>query len=133
VDTDESGWYVNAAMPRMGHSPLGIVARKPGYSRRTGYHITSVAACDARVGIILNMNYNRGTTKDKFLIFINELIKSLQGTGKRVIMMDNLNTHNGEVENLINMSGHMLVFRPTYSPDFAPIEWCFKCIDDFII
>jgi hypothetical protein len=76
--------------------------------------------------------YNRGKTTDKFLIFINELLKSLQSTGRRVIMMDNLNTHTGEVENLIKMSGHMLVFRPTYSPDFAPIEWCFKYIDDFL-
>jgi hypothetical protein len=94
VDIDETGWCINSSMPRMGHVPLGIVACKAGYSNITGSHMSCVGACDARVGSIEYMLYNRGTTKDKFFFFINELLKKLQGTG-RVIMMDNINTNYG--------------------------------------
>jgi hypothetical protein len=45
-------------------------ARKSGRSRRTGKHITVLAACDARVGIVSHMEYNKGTTKEIF-IFIS--------------------------------------------------------------
>lgn len=41
--------------------------------------------------------------------------------------MDNLSAHSGpEVDHLFRMAGHIVVYRPTHSPDFAPIEYVFS-------
>lgn len=43
--------------------------------------------------------------------------------------MDNYSIHNGEaVRTLIEEAGAKLIFFPSYSPDFSPIENCFSKI-----
>ena len=42
-------------------------------------------------------------------------------------MLDNLNAHKGErVRRLVEARGSCLLFLPSYSPDFSPIEEAFS-------
>jgi transposase len=42
-------------------------------------------------------------------------------------MMDNLRVHHTqEVQDEIAKGGHQILFRPAYSPDFAPWNWPFR-------
>jgi hypothetical protein len=132
VDMDEAGYYTDAANRKKGHSAKGVPARKSGRSRRTGKHITVLAACDARVGIVSHMEYSKGTTKGKFYFFIVNLITSLYNTGRRIITMDNLSSHFGDAVSLLENAGHIVIFRPKSSPDFGPIEWVFNYLDRFL-
>jgi transposase len=48
-------------------------------------------------------------------------------------MMDNLRAHHTEeVRAEIQKGGHQVLFRPPYSPDFAPIELAFSKIKAYI-
>ena len=64
---------------------------------------------------------------DMVIVFLaTMLLPAIAGEG-RVILMDNLSAHSGpEVDHLFRMAGHIVVYRPTHSPDFAPIEYVFS-------
>jgi transposase len=48
-------------------------------------------------------------------------------------MMDNLRVHHTAiVQQEIRDSGHQLLFRPAYSPDFAPVELAFAKIKGYL-
>jgi transposase len=48
-------------------------------------------------------------------------------------MTDNLRVHHTEiVQTEIQRGGHHVLFRPAYSPDFAPVELAFSKIKAFI-
>jgi transposase len=48
-------------------------------------------------------------------------------------MMDNLRAHHTEeVVAEIQKAGHQVLFRPAYSPDFAPIERAFSKIKAYL-
>jgi transposase len=48
-------------------------------------------------------------------------------------MMDNLRVHHTqEVQDEIAKGGHQILFRPAYSPDFAPVELAFSKIKAYI-
>jgi hypothetical protein len=49
------------------------------------------------------------------------------------LMMDNLRVHHTqEVQDEIAKGGHQILFRPAYSPDFAPVELAFSKIKAYI-
>src|SRR5688500_14914816 len=51
----------------------------------------------------------------------------------QVVVMDNLSAHKGErVKELIEGRGCELIYLPSYSPDFNPIEEAFSKIKDFL-
>ena len=78
------------------------------------------------------MLYEKETTGDKFSIFVQHLLlPAIQGTGIRVITMDNLDGHSPAVQ-FIKAAGHYVVFRPIHSPDFGGVEWVFNFLDCFL-
>ena len=78
------------------------------------------------------MLYEKETTGDKFSIFVQHLLlPAIQGTGIRVITMDNLDGHSPAVQ-FIKAAGHYVVFCPIHSPDFGGVEWVFNFLDCFL-
>ncbi|MFL5695184.1 MAG: IS630 family transposase [Ktedonobacteraceae bacterium] len=67
-----------------------------------------------------------------FEIYIEQvLVPSLQ-TGQ-IVVMDNLSTHTGEkVRQALAAKGCQLLFLPSYSPDFSPIEEAFSKLKAFL-
>lgn len=133
LDLDESGYYVSSANRPYGHSLIGVPCRMTGRPARQKPHWSVIAAVDTRVGLIKSMLYHKGTTDIKFKLFVElVLVPALVGTGRRVIMMDRLNVHFGEVASFLRQHGHYVVFRPKHSCDFGPVESVFNFVDKFL-
>ena len=135
VDIDESGRYSSCSERLYGHSIMGLPIRLAGESHRSDLRLNFVIAADSRVGIIKHLFYKTGTTIDIFLFFMKYiLLPAIHGTGKRIITMDNLNSHlTEEIKQLIRDEGHILILRPIHSPDFAFIEDCFHYLSIFML
>lgn len=133
VDLDESGFYVSNARRAIGHALGNVVANAIGDKARTLPHYSLLIAIDARIGVLSRMSYPHGTTSELFLHFVVYLlIPALEGTGRRVITMDRLSAHYGEVVDELRKAGHYVIFRPASSPTFAPVEWVFSYVDKFL-
>jgi hypothetical protein len=91
-------------------------------------------AVDPNVGLIKKCFYKDGTTSAKFLAFVSLiLLPSIRGTGRRIIMFDNLSAHlTTTVADAISFEGHFILRRPIHSPDFGPVESCFHFTDNFL-
>ena len=73
--------------------------------------------------------YEENTTAEVFAQFIRDhLLPRLTHGFRRTILWDNLAAHfTGNVAtNALQAAGHVVVARPSYSPDFAPIESAFS-------
>jgi transposase len=66
--------------------------------------------------------YSGGTTREKFLDYLkNTLIPTLHEGD--IVVMDNMRTHHvKEVRTLLQEAGMKLLYLPSYSSDFNPIE-----------
>ena len=69
-----------------------------------------------------------------FYSFLRLLVlPALTALSPKFVMVDNHRSHRMvHVRNLVTSQGHVYQFRPTHSPDFAPVELCFAEIKAFI-
>ena len=134
VDIDEAGRCLTDTNRKFGDSIAGLVCAEKGRGKREGKRLTFAVAVDTRVGVISRIIYNAGTTNDKFYSWMKlNVLEMLRGTGRRIIVMDNLSSHlTPELQELIASYGHCLVLRPTHSPDFGGIEWVFHFVTNFL-
>ena len=67
--------------------------------------------------------YSGGTTKEKFIEYLeNHLLPTLDKE-KDVLIMDNMRTHHAkDVQEVLTTAGVKVLFLPPYSPDLNPIE-----------
>jgi len=80
-------------------------------------------------GVIAWWVYEENTDAALFAFFVTDiLLPVIEHEQKMTLLWDNLSSHfTGNVaENAIVAAGHRLVARPSYSPDFAPIESAFS-------
>lgn len=67
-----------------------------------------------------------------FEIYIEQILAPSLQAG-HIVVMDNLSTHAGEkVRQVIEARGCQLLFLPSYSPDFSPIEEAFSKLKAFL-
>src|ERR671921_139984 len=67
-----------------------------------------------------------GTTARVFETYVERVLAPTLRRGQ-VVVMDNLSAHKGErVRELIEARGCQLLYLPSYSPDFNPIEEAFS-------
>jgi transposase len=72
------------------------------------------------------------TTSAVFETYVEQVLAPTLRKGQ-VVVMDNLSAHKGErVKELIEGRGCELIYLPSYSPDFNPIEEAFSKIKDFL-
>ena len=66
------------------------------------------------------------TTAAVFEAYVEHFLGAVLKKGE-VVVLDNLSTHKGEgVRRLVEERGASLLFLPSYSPDFSPIEEAFS-------
>ena len=112
---DETGRYTSASCRRRGYSLCGTPCWDSRPSKCSDNRLTAVIAVDSVKGVISRMLYEKGTTGDKFTVFVQHLLLPvIQGTCTRVITMDNLDGHSAAVK-FIKAAGHYVVFCPTYT------------------
>ena len=72
------------------------------------------------------------TNHEVFEIYVERVLAPALRRGQ-VVVMDNLSAHKGErVRELVEQQGCKLLYLPSYSPDFNPIEEAFSKIKAFI-
>src|SRR5258708_3037120 len=67
-----------------------------------------------------------------FELYIEQILAPSLQAG-HIVILDNLNTHTGDkVRQVIEARGCRLLFLPSYSPDFSPIEEAFSKLKAFL-
>ena len=67
-----------------------------------------------------------GTTKAVFEAYLEEVLAPSLSPGQ-VVVLDNLSAHKGDrARKIVEEKGAELLFLPSYSPDFSPIEEAFS-------
>lgn len=123
VFLDESG--VNLALLRLfarasqGQRAYG---KRP---QKRGKNVSLISAISLQ-GILAQSSLMGGTDAVTFEAFISQKLVPKLWNGAYVIM-DNCSIHKGEtIRDLIESVGAKLVYLPTYSPEFNPIEHCWS-------
>lgn len=125
VFVDECGTHIGLT-PLRARAPKGERAfgRAP---RNRGKNTTLIAALSSE-GIRAPMSVEGATDSIAFEIYVEHFLCPALLPGQ-VIILDNLGAHKGgRVEELIKSRGCELLFLPSYSPDFSPIEEAFSKI-----
>ena len=86
------------------------------------------------MGVVAFMVFPGTMNNHVFYSFLRLLVlPALAGGSAKFLMVDNHRAHRMiHVRNLVTSQGHVYQFRPTHSPDFAPVELCFAQIKSFI-
>ena len=123
IFVDESGF--NTSMTR-GYARAPSDRRAIGVvPRNHGKNYTLICALGS-AGPLAPLIMDGPVTGVSFEYYVqHELCPQL--TGEQVVIMDNLSSHHrASVRTLIEAQGCTLLFLPSYSPDFNPIEWLFS-------
>jgi transposase len=113
-----------ALTPLYGRAPRGqrVVGRVP---RNYGANTTLMASLSLQ-GMGEALVWEGATDAAAFEAYI-ELVLAPSLERGQIVVMDNLSSHQGErVRQAIEARGCQLLFLPTYSPDFSPIEGAFS-------
>ena len=122
VVLDEFGSNVDMT-PRYARAPAGerAVASVP---RTTPANTTTIASLTT-AGMGPALSVSGAVDRVTFETYLEQVLGPSLPDGQ-IVIMDNLSAHKGgRVEELIAARGCRLLYLPTYSPDFSPIELAF--------
>ena len=86
------------------------------------------------MGVVAYMVYPGSMNNHVFYLFLRLLVlPSLASGSAKFIMVDNHKAHTKTyIKQFVNSNGHVYQYRPTHSPDFSPVEFCFAEVKAFI-
>ncbi|HEX4203043.1 MAG TPA: IS630 family transposase [Ktedonobacteraceae bacterium] len=123
VVLDECGSHIGLT-PLYARAPRGI--RASGKAPRNRGKNTTLIATLTFHGIGESMIIEGATTTAVFEQYV-EAVLAPSLTAGQIVLLDNLAAHKGKrIEELITARGCQLIFLPSYSPDFSPIEETFS-------
>lgn len=129
VVIDECGTHIGLT-PLYARAPKG----KRAYAsvpRNRGKNLTLIAAL-TWVGMGESMLIEGSANAVAFEQYIEQILSPALTAGQ-IVLMDNLAAHkSARVEELIRARGCQLLFLPSYSPDFSPIEETFSKLKAFL-
>jgi transposase len=129
VVVDESGTRIGM-VPLYGRSARGSRVYDTTI-RNYGHNVTLLAAMTLE-GVQAAMTLDGAVNEAAFEAFIERVLLPTLRPGQ-IVIMDNLSCHKTKrVEELLEKAGCQLLFLPTYSPDFSPIEEMFSKLKAFI-
>ena len=122
VFVDEMGVHTSLA-PLYGYSAKGERVRL-SVPRNRGKNTTLLAAMSLD-GMGQTMAVEGSTDQEVFDAYVEHVLAPTLETGQ-VVILDNLSAHKpARVRELIECRGCQLIYLPSYSPDFNPIEEAF--------
>ena len=120
---DECGSNVGLA-PLRARAPKG--ERAFGKAPRNRGKNTTLLASMSAGGMGPSLAVEGGTTKAVFEAYVGQVLAPSLWPGQ-VVVMDNLSAHKGGVvREMVEERGCEVLFLPSYSPDFSPIEEAFS-------
>ena len=130
VFVDEMGLHTSLA-PLYGYSPKGERVRLL-VPRNRGKNTTLLASMTLLGGMGETMAVEGSTDQEVFEAYVERVLAPTLDSGQ-VVIMDNLPAHKpARVRELIEERGCELVYLPSYSPDFNPIEEAFSKIKGMV-
>jgi transposase len=104
--------------------------RAPGRVPRNYHKPTSLVAALSLEGLGAAMTLEGALNTPAFVVYVEKLLApSLKPN--QIVVLDNLSVHKSKrVRELIEARGCELLFLPSYSPDFSPIEQSFSKIKE---
>jgi transposase len=130
VFVDECGTHTSMA-PIYGYAPKGARLRL-AVPRKRGKNTTLLSSMTL-LGMGPSLAVEGATTARVFETYVKEVLApSLEGG--QVVVMDNLGAHRPRrrVRELIEARGCQLIYLPSYSPDYNPIEEAFAKIKNLL-
>ena len=119
-----------ALTPLYGRAPRG--QRAAGKVPRNYGANTTLMASLSLQGMGEALVWQGATDASTFEAYIQQVLAPSLQSGQ-IVVMDNLSSHQGErVRLAIEARGCQLLFLPTYSPDFSPIEGAFSKLKTFL-
>jgi transposase len=129
VFVDETGSHI-AMTPLYAYAPRG--ERAVGKVPRNYGAIMTVIASMSLCGMGPAFLLDGAADSDAFAIYVEQLLAPSLRPGQ-IVILDNLNIHQGpRIKQAIEARGCRLLFLPTYSPDFSPIEEAFSKLKTFL-
>jgi transposase len=99
--------------------------------RNRGANTTMLSSMSLR-GMGPSLTVEGATTSAVFETYVEQVLAPTLRKGQ-VVVMDNLSAHKGErIRELIEERGCELIYLPSYSPDFNPIEEAFSKIKGLV-
>jgi transposase len=129
VFVDESGTNITLA-PLYGWAPKGerVYGKAP---RNWEKNVTLIASLSAE-GITAAMSVEGATDGAALQTYIEHFLLPTLKTGQ-IVVMDNLQAHKSlKVREHIEGAGASVLFLPSYSPDFSPIEEAFSKVKNIL-
>jgi transposase len=125
VFIDESGANITL-VPRYGRAPRGD--RCPGVVPRNYHENLTLFASLSLTGITSAMLLDGAADRVAFEVYIEQILVPTLSPGQ-IVILDNLAVHKQPaLRRLIHGAGCRVLFLPSYSPDFNPIEMAFSKI-----
>jgi transposase len=129
VFVDESGTNITLA-PLYGWAPRG--ERAYGKAPRNWEKNITLIASISTEGIAAAMSVEGATDGAAFETYVKHFLSPTLKKGQ-IVVMDNLQVHKSlRVRELIEDAGASVLFLPSYSPDFSPIEEAFSKIKNIL-
>jgi transposase len=129
VFVDECGTHTSMA-PIHGYAPKGERLRL-AVPRKRGKNTTLLSSITLS-GMGPSLAVEGATTARVFETYVKKVLAPSLKEGQ-VVVMDNLGAHRpGRVRELIEQRGCQLIYLPSYSPDYNPIEEAFSKVKDLI-
>jgi transposase len=115
----------NTALTRVyGRAPKGKRANGK-VPRNKGKNVTVIASLSPS-GMGESLILEDATNGEMFTLYLEKVLMPSLHPGQ-IVIMDNASIHEGEkVQQAIEAKGCHVLFLPTYSPDFSPIEEAFS-------
>ncbi len=100
--------------------------------RNRGANTTTVLSSMSAEGMGPSLTVEGTTTSVVFEAYVERVLAPTLRRGQ-VVVMDNLSAHKGErIKELIEGRGCQLLYLPSYSPEFNPIEEAFSKIKGLV-
>jgi transposase len=130
VFVDECSTNTSLA-PLYGWSRRGERVRQK-VPRNWGKNVTLLSSIGKRKGMGASVVVEGSTNTKVFETYLTEVLLPTLEEGQ-VVVMDNLSSHKGQrVRELIEGEGCELIYLPSYSPDFNPIEQAFSKLKGYL-
>lgn len=130
VFIDESGFNL-AMTPLYARAPKGQRAYGQ-IPKNRGENSSLIAALSLDEGVCAAMTLEGAVDGIAFKVYMQEVLVPMLRPGQ-VVVLDNLQVHkNQAVRETIEAQGCELLFLPSYSPDFNPIEQAFSKLKTFV-
>lgn len=109
---------------RFGRAPRGRRVRQR-VPRKRGAHVTLVGALALR-GWVAALSFSGSLDREAFDAFVTELLVPRLRRAD-VVLLDNLRVHHAsDVEEAVRAAHARVLWLPSYSPDFSPLESCWS-------